>query len=418
MAIFRKGSDPVALRAAAERVQAGARACEAVRGEASRAVHALRGHWGGGNLERLMSQWPAVDAQLGRFGDDLGRLAEALRRNAGQQDSASGQGGGIGSGVAAAGRALTPPSPYDIDGDGVVSREEYLAVKQAELLRNLGRSVGPPLLHLDDEDGFQGTPQGQGYDEGTDELLTTYNGDIPGGDHGVMLSIQDRETGYETGYVHLTGGDHDDPNKGGGVATDGEFVWVADTEGVYVYRRSDIDDAGPGEDVPPIDFLSQEDIGSQNASYVTYDDGHLYVGEFDKDTALPGDSDPGVPMIYRYDVNPDGTVDVGSRVGQQAPNNAQGVAVTDDGLVYSASYGGSLGAPSDLVFQEFDDAESFDLEDSDDADKVLDLPQYGEGITIIGDDVYVTHESGSHEYDGEEGHQNIQIYDLDDLDDH
>ncbi|MDV3220333.1 hypothetical protein [Intrasporangium sp.] len=95
MAIYRKGSDPVALRASAERIAAHARECEALRTEAGRAVHSLKGHWGGGDLDHLMSRWPPLEAQLGQFTADLGTLVEALRRNAGQQDMASGPGGGL-----------------------------------------------------------------------------------------------------------------------------------------------------------------------------------------------------------------------------------------------------------------------------------------------------------------------------------
>ena len=94
MAIYKKGADPVALRSAAERITGHVRECETVRGEATRAVNALKGSWGGGDLEHLMSKWPPLDAQLGQFGTDLGRLAEALRRNAGAQDTTSGQGSG------------------------------------------------------------------------------------------------------------------------------------------------------------------------------------------------------------------------------------------------------------------------------------------------------------------------------------
>ncbi|WP_323100805.1 hypothetical protein [Intrasporangium sp. YIM S08009] len=94
MAIYKKGADPVALRSAAERITGHVRECETVRGEATRAVNAIKGNWGGGDLEHLMSKWPPLDAQLGQFGTDLGKLAEALRRNAGAQDTTSGQGSG------------------------------------------------------------------------------------------------------------------------------------------------------------------------------------------------------------------------------------------------------------------------------------------------------------------------------------
>ena len=120
MAIYKKGADPVALRASAERITGHARECETVKGEASRAVHALKGQWGGGDLDHLMNRWPPIEAQLTQFGTDLGKLAEALRRNAGAQDTTSGQGsGGVGSmGAPGSGLPFGPGSPTGPGGSG------------------------------------------------------------------------------------------------------------------------------------------------------------------------------------------------------------------------------------------------------------------------------------------------------------
>lgn len=113
MAIYKKGADPVALRASAERLSGHVRECDGVKAEAGRAVQALRGQWGGADLDHLMERWPPVEAQLTQFGADLGRLAEALRRNAGAQDTASGQ--GPGSGGAGGSGGLHPGIPgYDL----------------------------------------------------------------------------------------------------------------------------------------------------------------------------------------------------------------------------------------------------------------------------------------------------------------
>jgi len=110
MAIYKKGADPVALRASAERLTGHARECDGVKSEAGRAVHALRGQWGGSDLDHLMERWPPVEAQLTQFGSDLGRLAEALRRNAGAQDTTSGQGGSGSGGAGGPGGSGGPGS--------------------------------------------------------------------------------------------------------------------------------------------------------------------------------------------------------------------------------------------------------------------------------------------------------------------
>jgi hypothetical protein len=52
---------------------------------------------------------------------------------------------------------------------------------------------------------------------------------------------------------------------------------------------------------------------------------------------------------------------------------------------------------------------------SGDTRDVAEVPYYAEGINVIGDDVYVTHESGASAYQGEHGETRIQHHDLDDL---
>lgn len=147
-------------------------------------------------------------------------------------------------------------------------------------------------------------------------------------------------------------------------------------------------------------------------SFITIKDGQVYVGDFN--TNIPGNEYEGEPHLYRYDINPDGTFDDGPVDLGQIPHAAQGAAVTDDGVLFSTSYGDSALSPRDLVFQEFDGDE---LEPAGDAVDVYELDHYAEGITIIDDEVWVTYESGAAQYDGDDGRQWIQRIDLDDLGD-
>ncbi|MEO6996633.1 MAG: hypothetical protein ABI112_00945 [Terracoccus sp.] len=113
MAIYKKGADPVALRASAERLTAYAQECDGARGEASKAMGALGGNWSGGDLDHLMTKWPPIESQLGQFSTHLGQLAQALQRNAAQQEGASGSGpgtaGGSGSGSGGTGGSKELP---------------------------------------------------------------------------------------------------------------------------------------------------------------------------------------------------------------------------------------------------------------------------------------------------------------------
>jgi uncharacterized protein YukE len=152
MAIYKKGADPVALRASAERLSGHARECEGVKSEAGRAVQALRGQWGGADLDHLMNRWPPVEAQLSAFGTDLGKLAEALRRNAGQQDTASNAGSapggvpglpGVPGPAGLAGYDLTKALFTPFKALGTLGTVSGMALKLKNFTNNLG--------HFDDE---------------------------------------------------------------------------------------------------------------------------------------------------------------------------------------------------------------------------------------------------------------------------
>lgn len=397
MAIYKKGADPVALRLSAGRFIGHARECEAVRGETARAIRALGAEWGGADHDHLLARWTPAEARLGQLGSDLAQLAEALRRNAGEQSTTSGGGGGV-----PAGAAHTSATGRDINGDGVVSDAERAALARAAWLRFLGIDAGPELIHSGQ--GLPWTPQGQGYDEGRSQILTSYYGD-----DGVLLSLQDKDTGYEVGNVILGGDEaHGDPTKGGGVATDGDKVYLADTGQVYVYDRSAIDAATDGDTVDPVQ-VNDVDAGS----YIAVNDNQAYVGRFAQNLTGPFGDDDAEPELYRYDINSDGTFgDVSGPV--RTPYNAQGVAVTDGGLLYSTSYSDKPGlSPHNLVYQTFNDKGSFDVDS--DLDDVQEIPYYGEAVNVIDGQAWVTHESSAAKYQGDEGISSIQRYDLDDL---
>ena len=68
-----------------------------------------------------------------------------------------------------------------------------------------------------------------------------------------------------------------------------------------------------------------------------------------------------------------------------------------------------------MIFQEFamKPSKGFALEAREDAKVVAEIPYYAEGTNVIGNTLYVTHESGAEEYKGEDGIQSIQQYPLD-----
>ena len=323
-------------------------------------------------------------------------------------------------------------------------------------------SDGPALNAQWLAEGF--IPQGQGYDATRDQLLSTYNN---GGS--VRLALQSSRDGSDLGDVVLGGIDPRNltdlsdpsiafnpfdradplsaPTKGGGVATDGTFVYVADTDAVYVYRRDAIADAAPGAVVPATNVIAMPN--GHNASFLSIRDGRLYVGEFaattdalqqavdarvegvgervsdlfeaanpfdgglkdyfgDQFDALnPVDIDVEIerPELLVFDIadaqgQPAGGFDGDAPSARYTiPFDAQGVAITDTGFLFTRSYGSTefdvggirIESPRELVFQPFDGG---------DARAVAQIDYYAEGLNIVGDEVWITYESNATEYSG------------------
>jgi len=302
--------------------------------------------------------------------------------------------------------------------------------------------------HIHQGEGSPWTAQGLGYDETEGAFFTTYYRKDPPdtitidpGNNGtlietpnsqaslpnVRLSVQDGTTGDEVRDVYLAGPDgNQELSKGGGVAVAGDYVYVADTSQVYVYSRDDIYNARPGEIV---EAVRVNEVEEGSASYINIHDGKAYVGRWVENHPWKsaGDGDPEV-HVYEIDpetgrfVNEDGgylyNVDDPRRTSAdplatiETPYNVQGVAVTDDGVLFSASFGDFGPAPSDLIWQDWSDSSSYELGDER---HEYDVPDYNEGVQIVDGKVYVATEEGADKYDGDGGLNEIRSYDLDDV---
>lgn len=305
------------------------------------------------------------------------------------------------------------------------------------------------IEHLHQGEGSPWTAQGLGYDQAENAFFTTYYRDDPSdtisidpGNNGtqieianpqdalpnVRLSVQDRASGGELRDVYLAGLDgRAELSKGGGVAVAGDFVYVADTSQVYVYRRSDIYNATPGEIVEAV-HVNQVEEGS--ASYINIHDGKAYVGRWVENHPWrsAGDGDPEAHVYridpqtgrfvddsggYRYDSDPRET-SADPLATIETPYNVQGIAVDDDGIVFSASFGDFGPAPSDLIWQNWSDPSRYELSEEQ---HEYDVPDYNEGIQIVEGDIFVATEEGADKYDGEGGLNEIRRYDLDEVKD-
>ena len=309
-----------------------------------------------------------------------------------------------------------------------------------------GGSDGPALNQSWLDAGF--IPQGQGYD-GSGELLTTYNDG-----ESVRLALQDTADGSSLGDVELRGepyppgplsgteaqafrNAHPHPDKGGGVSMDEQHIYVADTEGVYVYDRQEVENAaknarsdGPLPAVDAKDFIEMpkgaDGERAFDASYITVKDGYAYVGQFGVRPGGIGDSkfgnEPGL-MRYRIEdgkfTDPTGPIDT--------PYYAQGVAVTEKGLIYTTSYSNDKDdSPKSLQFQPFSDFEAFEVPENYAAALITGntamsyeiggLEYYAEELNIVGDELWITYESAAKEYEDDAGQDHIVRIPLSDLD--
>ncbi len=310
--------------------------------------------------------------------------------------------------------------PLDLSGFGNTPPAAVPALAKQHVPEAGGSTrLGPEFLHLDA--GW--IPQGQGYDAKRGEVLTTYYDDS----HNVLLSVQDKRSGNETQQVRLGGRSPDDPagppTHGGGVSTNGKFVYVADTEHIYVYTREELERAArTGTEAQAFDVtevLVSENVDDpasdldlrSRASFMTVKGDYAYVGGYS-----PNEDDK-AGAVWRYKIADDGSIIEGSRQGPiRAPDQAQGMTVVDGALVFTTG-------SQKLYYQPFEESESSfeaDVEDRKEIGNGL-IDPYAQGVNIIDGEVWVTYESGSHEYrdelgEGEVPRTHIQRIPLEDLD--
>ncbi len=242
----------------------------------------------------------------------------------------------------------------------------------------------PNTLASGDDAGW--IPQGLAYSPGTDQLLVSYYGEDSDTDS--LLSVIDENSGAEVTNARLGGVDLPGPfpawgappNHSGGVAVDGDNVWVTSSEDdrsyVYRYSLADIQAADKGETVDATDRFP---VGA--SSYATFAEGRLWVGSFHEDR-------PGV--LFSYDVEPDGTVADAPTSAQQTPEKIQGVVVRDDEFILSQSYGRD-NLSSLLTQQRNNPLGHLYTQDHT-------VPNLSEGITEVDGDILTLYESGAGKY--------------------
>jgi hypothetical protein len=237
------------------------------------------------------------------------------------------------------------------------------------------------------KDGY--VPQGQGYDKAHGQIVTSYYKDIEQGGkvtgHKAYLTLHNVKGGAEARHVELLG-----PKHAGGtsVSKDGNHIYVSDTNKMYVYNRKDILKGSPvkaAQVVPLTKGVVSSGTGKLDAagSFMTVKGGWAYVGSY---TNKPGHHG----AIYRYPVNENtGIIDEKGRQGPIAgPPRAQGMTVVKGGFLFTTG-------EKNLVFQRVNE-KSF--KPTGTPQVIGKLDPYSQGLNVVGNELWVTYESGAEKY--------------------
>ncbi|MBM0126677.1 hypothetical protein [Pimelobacter simplex] len=242
-----------------------------------------------------------------------------------------------------------------------------------------------------DDNGW--TPQGLAHDGDGHFVTTSYRtdpGDPDNADDDVddsQLSVIDDRTGEVVNQVRLHGpGGTTGPQHAGGVAVNGDRVFVVGGQKLYEYSMAQIRRAGPGGDVRPV--TTPLDVGNET-SYVTVANGSLYLGNWSGSE------------VTSYPLDGSGRPDLSDGTTYDTPEGTNGIVVLPNGShVYSVNHG--RGKPGELVVD--DDPRAGEL----DEDRTLEIGNLPEELAIVDGEVVVATEAGADDYapwdrDGRDG---------------
>ena len=155
-------------------------------------------------------------------------------------------------------------------------------------------------------------------------------------------------------YVYLSRDGKVFTGHAGGVATTGDYVYVASGSKIYTFALSDVLNSKNGD---VVEIGSGTKVNNE-ASFVYTDDNYLYVGEFHDGgkyvTEHPYETGEGLnhAIVSRYDIN---DLSKPNKI-YSIRNKVQGMCFTPDGkVVLSTSYG-----IKDSVYYVYNEADAFD----------------------------------------------------------
>lgn len=212
------------------------------------------------------------------------------------------------------------------------------------------------------------THQGLAYDEEDSRFyITGYRSD----GESSQVSIVSRETGEEIKRLSLVNEDLS-PFLGhvGGITLSGDYVYMADSNGLAVFLKSEFDSAENGDKVISVGtFETASSDDSMKVAFVHAEGDRIFLGEFYREENYPtpdshkvtcsdGSVNPALILEYRLDPTCEFGISKEITRAYSVPGLVQGVCLTDDGkMCLSTSYGPafshiliySVSAPEDNI---------------------------------------------------------------------
>lgn len=197
--------------------------------------------------------------------------------------------------------------------------------------------------------------QGLAYDSENDTFLIT--GYRTGG-NASQVSVVSCASGNELKRVNLAKADGKAfTGHVGGITHYGDYIYVADSKGLYVYAKADFEAAKSGDSVKSVGmFKTTTDDDKLRVSFTHVEGDTLYIGEFHRDpdyatpashkyTTAAGDKHGGLILAYKLDRAETETFGIVNNVERAytIPDLVQGMCFDASGKIYlSTSYGATF----------------------------------------------------------------------------
>ncbi|SDT10654.1 hypothetical protein SAMN05444162_3101 [Paenibacillaceae bacterium GAS479] len=231
-------------------------------------------------------------------------------------------------------------------------------------------------------------PQGLTYYPDKNWILISYfyhNKNQPTLAKNSLIAVVDAKTGKFVKNVYI-----EDEKKSGGIYHKGHvggmgvsesYLWIASStssrDSKYNMLRYELSDLASAKNKSRLKL--NKGFKLKASSYATVADGDLYVGRFDEKNQS---------SLYRYNLNSSENPSTSPINTYKTPAKVQGVAVTDNHLLFSQSYGRNN--PSYLMI--------YTKQASPAHKKTIKIPNMSEGMEIIKGTLYISFESGAKYY--------------------